>query len=181
MLLKRRSVAKRLFRQLLGELEPINQKLKEEAGIPKQDRILLWDVFLFNPAIRMYAEGLNCFISHCFEASMIMCRNAIDSAIYLASVYVHTKGKTAFKPRQISKSKNNKWHWDKQEKRHTIELGLLTESDIKHVEEVREKGNFSAHYAQRKDDSRRRWEIEEYLPVIQKWRKENETKMKQGL
>lgn len=179
MLLKRRSSAKRLYRQLLDELEPLNQRLKEEEGIPRNDRILLWDVFLFKAAIRMYTEGLNCYIARCFEASAVMCRNAIDSAIYLDWAYVHTKGKIGFKQRQAA-AQIKKTHWASL-RQHALELSLLTESEIKHVEEVRERGNFSAHYAEKRNSSRREWEINEYLPVIQKWRKENETQMKKGL
>ena len=178
---KRRSDAQKLYRQLLDELEPLNQKLKEEAGLPKYNRILLWDALLFNPAIRMYAEGLNCYVIRCFEASAIMCRNAIDSAIYLASNYLHPKSIINFKPRQISpQNRNNEWKWGVL-RRYTNELGLLTESEIKHTEDVRKKGDFSAHFAETRDRSRREWETNEYLPITQKWRKENDSKTKQGL
>ena len=181
MFLKRRRIAKRLYKQLLDELEPLNQKLKKEVGIPKNIAVLLWDALLFNPAIRMYVEGLNCYISRCYEASAIMCRDAIDSAIYLASAYIHTKNKTQFRPRDLSSQiKNSEWRWGELKKR-ALKLKLLTESDIGHIQKIRDKGNFSAHYAMRRDLSRRQWTTNEYLAVNQKWRKENETEIKQRL
>ena len=171
MLFKRNYVAKKIWQELYDELEPLNQKLKEEAGFPKHNRNVLWDELVFNSAIHVYAEGLNCFHHHLFEASTVMCRNSIDSAIFLAWHYIRTEDVTSFKLRQLTtlKRAEMRCNW-KMLKKQAITLRLLGESDINFVEKVRDRGHFSAHIAIKQEESREKWE-KETTPLYEAWQK----------
>ena len=155
MFFKRNQHAKRLWRELYDELEPLNKKLKNEIGFPEKMSNVLWDQMVFNSAIHLYAEALSCFHNNIFESSMIMCRNAIDSTFYLASTILRTEDPLKFHSSEKSAMfSKNKWYWE-EIKKNAIILDLLKESDIEFVEKIRDAGNFSAHLVIRQDESYR--------------------------
>lgn len=179
MLFKRISPAKRVWKALYEELEPLNQKLKDEIGFSRNIRNVLWDELVFNSSLSIFAEALNCFHYHLFEASTLMCRNSIDSTIFLAWHYVRTDDLSTFKMRESRSVKDSEWRW-KTLKTQAIELKLLNEDDLKIVEEVREKGHFSAHTAVKQEKARSQWDEETY-PLFEKWQKENAAQAQRGL
>lgn len=180
-LFKREDSIKRLLRELYNELEPLNQKLKEEANFPKYKSNVLWYDLVFGSAIYVYEEALNCFSAGAFEASTVMCRNAIDSAIYLGWEKVRTDDVLTNPLREPldSKKTKTKWYWPDLKKQ-AIKLGLLEKTDITFVEKVREKGHFSAHFAMKRNEILRNY-LEETDPIYKAWLKENEARSRQGL
>ncbi len=151
----KRNVAKRLWREFNEGLEPLNRQLKKQLGFPRRNRNVLWDELAFNPATHMYAQALNSFHCGALEASTVMCRDAIDSALYLASTIVRTEDPTASEFRDTSAIlSDTRWDW-KMLRRYAIDLRLLTHDDIALVEEIRKAGNFSAHIAEMQDKQSR--------------------------
>ncbi len=139
-------------------MEPLNVRLKKQGGFPDDFDRHLWDDIVFNPAIHVYAQALNCYQFGQLEASMAMCRNAIDSAIYLGITMIREESLTSHKFREISSElKGRLWRWGNLE-RFALQFELLDEQVLKYVRMVRREGSFSSHIASSQDQEFRQWD-----------------------
>jgi len=98
-------------------------------------------------ALDLFRESLSAFQNGGFMASTLMCRSATETAIYLS-----ISRKTPSPPPSTIEVdiQHIRAKWDKV-RGSSVEKGLLTEDDLAKLAEIRERGNFVAHYGQKFD------------------------------
>jgi hypothetical protein len=173
----RKDNVKKIWNQFVGMMEPLNARLKKEGGFPEDFDRHLWDDIVFNSAIHVYAEALNCYQFRQLEASVAMCRNAIDSATYLGITTIREESLTSHKFREISSElKGRLWRWENLE-RFARQFELLDEHDLNIVRIIRKQGSFSSHIASSQDTEFRKWN-ELYRDEFKQW--ENKVRKEAG-
>lgn len=102
-----------------------------------------------------------------FDASMVMIRNAIDASTYISIVYDLNYDTSLNRINSVSPrgsvmeyKKFKKWCKRKDE---IISKGFLSSEELDKLHEIRDKGNFSAHYFEIKRDK-----FHEYVEKIAK-------------
>jgi len=98
---------------------------------------------------RLMDNVIRCYNQELYDASVILCRGTIDSAIYL-SCYFEKSQNGDFKIRNPSVLKpNNHVSWEDLRK-NAINLKLLNKKELDDINKnVRELGNFAAHIGER--------------------------------
>ena len=148
---RRKDDVRKIWKEFVNNLEPLDSLLKERGGFPENFNRHLWDDLVFNTAIHAYTQALNCYHYNQLEASMAMCRTAIDSAIYLGITQVREESITSHSFREISPELRKKvWRWNNLE-RFGKQFGLLDDKTLEMVRKVRKVGSFSAHLATSQD------------------------------
>lgn len=97
-------------------------------------------------AVDLFRESLSCYQNGAYMASTLMCRRTTEAAVYLAASRKPSPspGKLEIDFQRI----REKWGpiRDRAEK-----LRLITQSDLLIMNEIRDRGNYTAHYGQRYD------------------------------
>lgn len=120
---------------------------------------------IFTEAIDLYREALSCYQNGAYMATSLMCRSSTECAVYLA---VSRKNFKYFKPWQtIHKSDTiimKKDDWKILVKKGK-EYGILNKRIIQILNQIRDRGNFIAHYGSRKDKTLRKYSEDVLLPT----------------
>jgi len=113
-----------------------------------------------------------------FDASMVMMRNAIDASTYISIVYdlnydTTLKRILSASPRgSVTEYKKFK-KWDDR-KNEIVNRGFLRSYELNKLHEIRDEGNFSAHYFEIKRDN-----FQEYVEGMAEFNKPKPTVPKQ--
>ena len=170
-LFSRENDAKKLWQDLQSLMEPVNVRLKKEAGLPADMTNKVWIEIIFEPAVHVYGQALNCYHFYQLEAAMAMCRNALDSAIYIGITNIRKKSVTSHEYREVSpKLKGKLGNW-KHLERFGLRFELVDEQTLRAIRGVRKVGNFSAHLAPSQDKEFRAWN-ERHKEDFKKWQEE---------
>ncbi len=170
-LFRREYDAKKLWEDLQALMEPVNVRLKKEAGLPAEMTNKVWIEIIFEPAVHVYGQAINCYHFYQLEAAMAMCRNTLDSAIYLGITNIRKKSVTSHEYRKVLpelKGKLGNW---KYLERLGLRFGLVDEQTLGAIRGVRKVGNFSAHLAPSQDKEFRAWN-ERHKEDFKKWQEE---------
>ena len=163
--------AKKLWEDLQALMEPVNVRLKKEAGLHAEMTNKVWIEIIFEPAVHVYGQAINCYHFYQLEAAMAMCRNTLDSAIYLGITNIRKKSVTSHEYRKVLpelKGKLGNW---KYLERLGLRFGLVDEQTLGAIRGVRKVGNFSAHLAPSQDKEFRAWN-ERHKEDFKKWQEE---------
>ena len=113
-------------------------------------------------AYKLMAEAIECHKHELYDASVIMCRTAIDSSLYLALTWSKSD-KDVFNGQFIQKDPWNgksklKIDW-RQLKEEATKQDLFSKSDLDTLNSrVRNLGNFAAHIGERQMKENNEWE-----------------------
>lgn len=139
----------------------------------------------FEDALLIFQQAARCYDFRAYDACAVMCRNAVDSFLLLATesriIYnqkyfdhdgflIERYCETIFEPdEEISEilnrkdEKHLKWNIIKEK---ILKLSVLNEADFKEIKSgIRKKGNFSAHLIESQKRESNRW-FEEHEPDL---------------
>jgi hypothetical protein len=104
---------------------------------------------IISNAIRCYENGLD-------DAAVILCRTAIDSSLYLASIYELKDDSFSERiPTAFRGSKDVNW---KELKESAFDFKFFTKKELNYInDKVRELGNFAAHIGIRQIREQKQW------------------------
>lgn len=141
-------------------------ELEEWEKIYKQDFQKRFKTFLSdltqnkNPFEQLSSEiisdAIRCYENDIDDAAAILCRTAIDSSLYLASMF--KLNNDSFSERIPAPFQGNKDVGWKELKESAIDLKFFSENELKFINEnVRDLGNFAAHISIRQIREQREW------------------------
>ncbi len=125
---------------------------------------------VFSDTITTMVQAIESYRYGQFDASMVMMRNAIDASTYISIVYdlnydTTLKRILSASPRgSVTEYKKFK-KWDDR-KNEIVNRGFLCSDELDKLHEIREGGNFSAHYFEIRRDK-----FHEYIEGIAKLNK----------
>lgn len=113
-------------------------------------------------ATRLMSEAIECHVNGLYDASVLMCRSAIDSSLYLALTWSLLKNTTFIGNfSQIDpwkEQKKSEIYWP-QLKKEAINRRFFSEDYLKALNSrIRELGNFAAHIGERQMKEQKEWE-----------------------
>jgi hypothetical protein len=102
---------------------------------------------IIGSAFDLFRESLSCYQNGAFMASTLMCRTVTETTLYLAA---SRKPSQKQHPMEIWLDLRNTGDWGQIRKK-ALNLGILSEEDMKLLHDIRERGHFVAHYGERFD------------------------------
>lgn len=139
-------------------------ELEEWDKIYKQDFQNRFEKFLSdltpNPFVQLSSEiisnAIRCYENDLDDAAVILCRTAIDSSLYLASVF-ELKNDSFYERKPAPFPGNSDVNW-RELKERAIKLKFFKEDELKCInDKVRDLGNFAAHIGVRQIKEQNEW------------------------
>ena len=98
-----------------------------------------------------YSDAIKCLNAKLDYPALIMCRAAIDSCIWKATIKSHNEG---------GEYNIDNWikHGWKNLKKNAIIKGIISEADTLNIEKIRRLGNYSIHLTEQRDKIYEEWD-----------------------